>query len=301
MKVLSVGMAAHYQLPVTHLAEGWRVTRLDAALFGFSDHDLDVTIDGVLYRASEGLQPTAAQSTDTLQVDTLDVTAFLDMTTEAEMAAGIWDGAEVVHFEFRWDSLPANLTGGDVLVKRVGVVGEITRENNRFTAEIRSLAHKLNTRIGRYYTPVCPWRHAIWNGATYVSSPECNIDLTGRIYDGIITSVAADPRLEFSDSGVPTPIHGYFTYGYIKMTSGPNAAISPREIRRWENLQFSLLRPFPYAVQVGDTYRAVIGDDHTAETCKNVFANLVNPTSGGFGGMPHVPGQSAVYASPVSG
>jgi uncharacterized phage protein (TIGR02218 family) len=300
MKDLSAALLAHYARDTTHLAEAWRVTRaIDAQVFGWTTHNADAVIDGVTYRASQGLQPTSAHSTDTLAVDTLDITAFLDVSTEAEIAAGIWDGSEVVNFEYRWDSLPANLTGGDVLIKRVGVVGEITRQNNVFVAEIRGLAHKLSTRIGRYYTPVCPWRHAIWNGSTYVSSIECNISMVGRIHMSTISSVGSDPTLEFSDAG-QAQVPGYFNYGLITMLGGPNEGLT-REIRRWENQLFTLLRPFPYAVEVGNPYSAVQGDDHTERTCKDVFNNLVNPTSGGFGGFTTVPGQNAVYASPVSG
>ena len=299
MKTLSVGTLAHFQLSSTALAEGWKVTRAtDLAVYGWTTHDINDVIAGVTYRASQGLQPTAAHSTDTLQVDTLDVTAFLDVSTEAELAAGVWDGSTIVHFEYRHDTLPTSL-GSDVLIKRVGVVGQITRQNNTFTAEIRGLAHQLATRIGRSYTPVCPWRHAQWNGATYVSSVECGIDLTGRIHTGTITSLGAEPTREFSDSA-QAQVMGYFDSGYITFTSGPNAGVT-REVRRWENKAFSLLRPFAYAAVVGNAYSACIGDDHTYETCLAVFNNLEPVAGGGFGAFPHVPGQNAVYASPVSG
>lgn len=300
MKDLSAGTLAHYQQETTTLAELWRVTRAsDGQVFGWTAHDISVTIDGVLYRANAGLHPTSAHSTDTLQVDTMDVTVFLDVSTEAEIAAGVWDGAEVVNAEYRWDSPPPTIESNECLKKRAGTVGEITRQNNILVAEIRGPQHKLLTRIGRNYSSVCPWRHAIWDGSTYVASVECGLDLTGRIHDGMVTSVGNPASREFSDSGQAQP-SGYFNTGFLAALTGDNAGLV-REVRRWENQLFSLLRPFPYAMQVGDTYRAVQGDDHTYETCKNVLNNLVNPTSGGFGGMPHVPGQAAVYASPVGG
>lgn len=298
MKNLSVATAAHYQLSSTFLAEGWKVTQTSGAVYGWTSHDVSHTIDGVLYRASEGLQPTAAHSTDTLQVDTLDVTAFLDVSTEAEIAAGIWDGASVVHFEYRTDVLPTALNT-DVLIKRVGTLGEITRQNNVFTAEVRGLAHALLTRIGRYYSPVCPWRHAVYNGTTFAASVECGLDLTGRIHTGTVTSVGSNAALDFSASA-QAQAAGYFNSGLLASTSGANDGVV-REVRRWENQQFSLLRPFPFAVEVGMTFLAVQGDDHTFETCRDVFANLAPVGGGGFGGFSHIPGQAAVYASPIRG
>jgi uncharacterized phage protein (TIGR02218 family) len=298
MKDLSAGTLAHYQLSTTAIAELWRVTRTDAQVFGWTSHDRDLVIAGVTYRASEGLLPTSSHSSDTLQVDTMDVTAFLDVSTEAEIAAGVWDGAEVVNAEVIWSNLPAALDN-NVYIKRVGTLGEVQRQNNIFVAEIRGAAHKLLTRVGRLYGPTCPWRHARWNGSTYVASVECGLDLTGRIHTGTVTSVSATPALAFSDSA-QSQASGYFSFGYITMTSGDNNGIT-REVRRWENKLFSLLRPFPYPVEVGDAYSAVIGDDHTYETCRDVLDNLVPAGGGGFGGFSTVPGNAAVYASPVHG
>lgn len=77
MKAFSPALTAHYQKPVTTLAELWRVTRTDGEVFGWCTHDQDVTIDGVLYRASQGLAPSSANTTNDLSVDSLDVTVFL--------------------------------------------------------------------------------------------------------------------------------------------------------------------------------------------------------------------------------
>lgn len=297
MKDLAPATLTHYQQATTQIAELWRVSRSDGTVWGWTDHDVDVTIDGVTYRASEGLQPTSAHSTDTLQTDTLDVTVFLDVSTEAEIAAGLWDGAAVLHAEYIW-SAPPDVLDNRVLVKRSGNLGSVTRQQSLFVAEILGAAHKLQTRIGRLYSPLCPWRHAIWNGTTFVASPECGLDLTGRIHDGTVTASSSAPALQFAiDFTLPA---GYFNDGFLAVLTGPNAGVV-REVRRWENGQCALLRPFPYAMEVGNTVRAVQGDDHTYSTCLNVFDNLAPAGGGGFGGFPHVPGAAAVYASPVRG
>jgi uncharacterized phage protein (TIGR02218 family) len=160
------------------------------------------------------------------------------------------------------------------------------------TAEIRGFTDRLRRRIGRQVTPTCPWIHARWNGSTYVADVECGLVLTSFIQTGTITSVGDDPTREFSDSAAAEGT-GYFDAGLITFTSGPNAGIS-RDVQRWANQQFTLYRPFPYAVAVGNAYSAVRGDDRTYETCRDVFNNLLN-----FGGFPHLPGINQVYASPT--
>ena len=55
MKPWSDGLKALYAHTVTRLAQFWRVTSSDGQVFGFVDHDQDVVIAGVTYRAAEGL------------------------------------------------------------------------------------------------------------------------------------------------------------------------------------------------------------------------------------------------------
>lgn len=294
MKIFSTALQAHYQRDVTTLAEGWQVTRRqDGAVFGWGTADTDIRIHGVTYRASQGLTPSSAHTTNDLGVDSLDVSVFMDVSTELEIAAGLWDEARVVNFEFSWADPPL-LLDASVNVKRCGTLGRIQRKNLVLTAEIRGLADAFQTRIGRQYTPVCPWRSAIWNGTTYVASIECQANLAslGFIHDGSLTSVGTDATLMFGDSASVLADAYYEAGGQITMTSGPNAGIT-REVLVWLSKAFTLLRPFPYPVSVGQTYRAVRGDRHDETTCRDVFLNIVN-----FGGF-DPPGADAVYATPV--
>jgi uncharacterized phage protein (TIGR02218 family) len=278
MKIWLAGLLAHFQLPTTKLAMFWRVERQDALVFGWTDHDRDISISSLLYRASEGLQVSTVQTTDGFSVSTMDVTAFLDVSTEAEIQAGIWDQSLVTLFETRWDTPPATLTVDAVNILRHGVLGRIDRQNLRFTAEVRGLGSRLDTRIGRVVTITCPWR---------LGDSVCLVNLAPFTHTGTVTSVGVDPRSAFSASA-QAQAAGYFNEGVITMTSGPNAGLgvlSTMDIRRWENREFLMHRPFPYSVGVGNTFSAVRGDDKLFATCRTVFGNV-----GKFGGMPYVPG-----------
>jgi uncharacterized phage protein (TIGR02218 family) len=290
MKTLSTSLLAVLGQSTPTLAEAWKVERTDGQTYGWTAHDRTVSIAGVSYRASEGLQVTAAHTTDDLRVDSIDVTAFLDVTTEEELLAGIWDDALVTNFWYNWNNPPAALDT-NVLVVRYGNVGQIARTEGAFTAQVRGLAQRLNVRIGRQYTPGCPWRHALWNGSTYVSSVECGLTLTTYIHTGTVTSLASPPTREFLASG-DAHTNGYYNDGLITMTSGDNAGLT-REVRVWNAFQFSLKRPFPYAVAVSDTFSAVKGDDKSWASCL-AYSNQEN-----FGGFPHIPGFNKVYSNVV--
>jgi uncharacterized phage protein (TIGR02218 family) len=291
MKQLAPALLAHLAQDVTTIATGWRVQRRDGQVFGWVDHDLDVTIAGLTYSASAGLRPSSVRSTDDFSVDTLDVSIFLDVGTERDIASGVWDDAEVVVFEYNWSAPPPALDD-NVILLRVGHLGEISRANGVLSAEIRGLMQRLTTRIGRAYSPTCPWLHGRWDAPsqTYVSSAECGIDAGSWSRNGQVTGVGSALACQDMTSG---EADGFFNEGLLTFTTGANANVT-REVRRWMNHTFELYRPFPFAILVGDAYRALAGDDKTHTTCRQKFSNLVN-----FGGFPFLPGQAAVFAAPT--
>ncbi len=293
MKDLSVALLAHLAQSTTTLAEAWRVVRPDGTTYGFTSHDESFMLDGVTYLATPGLEATAAHSTDTLAVDTVDVSIFLTVADEADLAAGLWDSSVVTVFQYNWADPPATF-GTDCLILRHGNLSTVKRQNNRLEAEIAGLAQRLKRRIGRQYSPTCPWRHAQWDAdtSTYVSSVECGLTLTSFIHAGTVTSVSATPALIFSDSA-SSQADAYYAEGLVTFTSGDNAGIT-REVAEWVSQVFTLHRPFPYAVGVGDAYKAVKGDNKTWEVCRDVFANWL-----AFGGFPSLPGIHSIYTNPT--
>lgn len=290
------GLLAHYQGNTTKLALFYRVERVDGDTFGFNDSDTNITIDGLIYYASEGLSLSTVQNSDGFNVASLDATVFLNVSTEAELEAGIWEEATVTVFEARWDSPPATLASNAVNFLRHGVLGRLDRQNLRFTAEIRDLKTRLESRIGYTFAATCPWRHARWNGTTFVADAACGVVLTSHIHTGTVTSVGSDPRMIFSASA-QAEVAGYYNEGIIAFTSGPNAGLgklSSMDIRRWEGQQFTLHRPLPYAVAVGNTFIAVRGDDKRFETCQDVYDNV-----GQFRGFNRLPGIDKLLESPL--
>lgn len=282
MKTFSAALTAHYAQSTTQLAMCWRVERTDAQTFGFTDHDRDIVIDGVTYRADAGLFVSTTQTTDGFNVSTMDVSAFLDISTESEIEAGIWDESVVTMFEVRWDTPPVSFDEEELLIIRHGILGRIDRENLKFTAEVRGLSSRLETRIGRVFTQTCPWR---------LGDAICGVNLVPFTHTGTITSVGSNARLVFSDSG-QSQVAGYFNEGTIEFTSGDNSG-RLMDVRRWENKEFLMHRPLPYAVQVGDTYAAVRGDDKRFKTCRDVFDNVQQ-----FGGFSRLPGIDKLMENP---
>src|SRR5581483_8422547 len=101
MKTISSQLAAHIAGEVTTLATCWKLTRRDATVMGFTDHDQEIVFDGVTYQAATGFTPSSIQSTGSLAVDNLDVQGMISAGSiaEADILAGLYDFAEIAIFQ----------------------------------------------------------------------------------------------------------------------------------------------------------------------------------------------------------
>ena len=268
MKPISTDLATHIAGEVTTLATCWKVTRRDASIAGFTDHDVDVIVDGVTYRAASGFTPTAIESTADLSVDNLDVEGMLssDAIGEEDILASKYDFAQVDIFQVNYN----DLTQGTIPL-RTGWLGEVTLQDGRFVAEIRGLAQKLSRTLGELYSPSC---------RAQLGDARCKINLASHTYTGTVTSSGS---LAFGDTDRDEDA-GTFTNGIVHFTSGANNGLS-MEVKEYVPGVVTLALPMPYAIEIGDEYSIVRGCDKTLGTCRDTFGNVNN-----FRGEPHVPG-----------
>lgn len=282
MKPFLTSLLARFARSTTRIATFYRVIRTDTQAFGWVQHTSALTIDGITYTPVGGLLFTAADMTDDFAVGSVDVSVFMDVSTEAEIRAGIWDEAAVTIFEADWSSPPAVIDDTTVHVMQDGLLGKIERQNLTMKAEIRSKKARFETRIGSVTSPSCRW---IFGDAF------CGFDTATVTVSGTVSSVGVQPRLTFSAAAL-TERNGYFNEGVITFTSGDNDGRG-MDIRLWNNNTFTMHRPLPYAPQVGDTFEAIQGCDRTWATCKR-FANQER-----FGGEPLIPGIDKVHENPL--
>lgn len=273
MKTVSAALKTHMAGPVTTLAICWRLDLSGGTVMGFTEHDRDIIYDGVTYAAASGFTPSAFEQSSGMAVDNLDVSGFLDAAgiTEADIESGRLDGAEVRTFKINW----ADPSMGILKLTR-GVIGEITRRDGLFVAEVRSLAQYLQQNIGRVYLGTCD---------AELGDVRCGVVLAAFTATGTVTSVT--DRQVFADSG-RTEADDWFTYGKLTWTSGNNDGRA-MEVKVFSSGVFTLFQPMPETVQVGDTYSVYAGCDKSGRTgnahCKNKFSNYLN-----FRGFEDIPG-----------
>jgi len=279
MRVLPAGMAAHLASGATTLCHCWRVTLTSGEKLGFTDHDQVMSFDGTTFEADSGFTATEMESSLGLSIDNLEASGALSSAriSETRIAAGDFDDAKVEIWRVNWQDVTQRL------LLKSGYIGEITRGQYYFSAELRGLAHVLNQQKGRLYKHGCD---------AVLGDGRCGINLSSSTYSAIATIVGVDNMRVLRVTGVGSFARGFFANGVAEFTSGTNNG------RKWQ-IKFSRLRtgyqeielwqPLAQPSAAGDLVRVKAGCDKQFATCKAKFNNVVN-----FRGFPHIPGNDNI-------
>lgn len=283
MKSLSPALQAHLAGPVTTLCWCWKVIRADGVTLGFTDHDIALDVDGVTCEAATGFTATEIASSLGLSVDNLDVDGALSSAaiTETDIRAGRYDGAKVEVWRVNWADADQRV------LMRSGAIGEVTRGELAFTAELRGLSHALDQATGRTYQRGCD---------ADLGDSRCTVGLDAAAFRGtgtvsavtgnrVVTTAAFSERA-FED--------GWFRHGRLTWTGGANEGTSV-EVRdhRMEDagVVLDLWHRAALPIEIGDPFVVTAGCDKTFGTCKAKFANGPN-----FRGFPHMPGNDKAFS-----
>jgi uncharacterized phage protein (TIGR02218 family) len=281
MKSVSANLAAHAAGEALTMCTCWKVTRADGLIFGFTDHNLPLSISGVTYKALTGHTASSVESTADLSVDNLEVTSFLDdaSITELDLLAGVWNHAVVEIFRVNYLAL----ADGTMSVRK-GHLGEVRVRGKGAIAELRGLAQVLQQTIGEVYSPSC---------RADLFDTRCKLVAATYTVTGSLTGITSNAV--FADSA-RSEANGWFNGGKITWNTGSNSPLS-MEIKTFTSATktFELMLPMLRSVQSGDTYSALPGCLKRFTTdCTSKYNNAVN-----FRGEPHVPGLDAIIKRPT--
>lgn len=279
-------LLAHMGSGTTTTCQCWSVARKDGVVVGFTDHDCDLSFDGITFKASSGMTARALQQGTGLAVDNTEAVGALSnaSVSEADLLAGRYDGAEVRNWLVNWQDVSQRIA------QFRGSFGEVTRAEGAFRAELRGLSEVLNQVQGLAYQRSC---------SATLGDARCRFDLAtpGRAVETAILGI--DGKGTYRIASQPAIASGWFERGRAVMTTGATAGLvglvkfdredgPTRKVTLWVDLAA--------APVVGDVIRLEAGCDKLATTCREKFGNFMN-----FRGFPHIPGEDWMTSYPVSG
>lgn len=269
-------------MTTTTIARAWSVRRSDGMTLGFTDHDAPLAFGGITYRPDMGLTAQAIAQATGLGVDNTEVSGALDddAITERDLMAGRWDDAQLQMWNVDW----SDLTKRTLVFK--GTLGEVTRVNGAFRAELRGLADRLNAPQGRVYHPRCAAR--LGDGA-------CKVDMDSEVMAVQLTVAEVKDARIFTFKDFPRFAGDWFEHGQLLILDGSAEGLhgivkndtahedGSRTIELWSGLSIP-----PGS---GDGLRLVAGCNKAAATCRLKFNNFLN-----FRGFPHLPPEDWLMA-----
>ena len=275
MRTLSAGLKAELASPSPRIARLLKLTLQDGTVHGYTDHELPLTVDSVVYTPAPGLQSSSYSATANVQVSNQKMGAGFVDVPEDELRGGRVDGAQI---ETSWVSWATPADGR--LITFTGTLGEITWDETGFEADVVSFMKELERNIGWTYTSSC--RHKLFGQVTPGNIGACLVNAASYTFTGSVGTVVT-PKWKFNISGAAVGKGDkYFSNGVITFTSGNNSGLSST-VKIHSGEVFELFLPTAFLLNPGDTFSVQAGCDKTAATCKSKFNNIIN-----HGGFPHI-------------
>lgn len=285
MAGIDAALQAHLEGGFTTVCHAWLITRADGVQFAFTDHDSALRFDGFDFRADAGLSARALAQTTGLAVDNTEAVGALSDSAirEDEIEQGRFDAAEVLVWMVNWQDISQRW------LRFRGSIGEITRVDGVFRAELRGLTEALNRTLGRVYQKPC---------TAVLGDTNCRFDTS---LPGYTLTLPVDEQKEartFSWEGLPGFDEEFFIRGRIEVIDGPAAGlfglIKHDRVRDGRRI-IDLWEPIKGAVSPGTQVKLIAGCNKQLETCRLKFNNILN-----FQGFPDLPGEDWVIAVPKS-
>lgn len=172
MRDLPEEMAARIESGAASLCRAWLLRPVEGEALGFTDHDRDLEVEGVVCRARTGWTQGAAGSATGLAPGDMTIGGATDeRLAEADIVAGRFDGARLETWRIDWER-------PDLKIRTwTGTVSRIRREGEAFTAELDGPLAALDRVVGRAYGRACDAR---------LGDERCRVDrslLPGRTCD----------------------------------------------------------------------------------------------------------------------
>lgn len=263
---------------LTTAAYGWRLERRDGVTLCFTSHDRDLSIDGLVYRASPGLVPTAIAETGGFEVDGFELQGALTAETlrADDLRAGRWDDAAITIFLLDWTNPSA---GKRYLAS--GFLGAVDYAKGKFSVDIAGPTAPLNGVVAPYASPVCRARFC---------DRHCGLN-PGRFRQGATVAYSADRQIElagWTEAALQTLINGE-----LHFVSGANCGLR-RTVLAVANGRLLIGRAPDFPVTPDSKVEVIEGCNKTFAMCRDRYANMVN-----FRGEPQLPGNDLLMRYPA--
>ena len=252
------------------------ITLKSGVTYGYTDHDLPLTVASKTYTPAPGLKRSNLTATVDDQVSNQEFASAWVDAPETDLLAGKFDNAEIEIAFCAWN----NTALGKFVIDR-GRLGVIQWTGDGFRCDVQSHMRQLTRNINFLFTASC--RHQLFSALDTTHIGACGLSMPSYMYSSTVSIViyVGLEKLKFNYTGSVGTV-GYCTGGVLTWTSGPNSGLS-FPVKEHAASYIELYIPTPFTIASTHTFNITAGCDKSFATCKAKFSNQIN-----FGGFPHI-------------
>jgi uncharacterized phage protein (TIGR02218 family) len=278
MKISTISAKLKAESPT--LTRIWKITNGQGSL-GFTTFSQDLTIDGLLYKASLGFNPTDIESSVNDPYN-MELTSILNENgiTAIDLSSGLFDYAGVLVALVDYTNLPSSLTVNPPqhLALFSGKINKISYTEDNYTVELMSKANLLTGKTNWVTSKTCRYRFG---------DEKCGYDISVQ-KDTLSVSAPGSDNFHFT-SGTSFS-DDLYTGSTLTWTTGDNTGQILR-VMKSNGQNFFTLTPTVNPIKAGDNFQVVKQCNKTIVDCKK-YSNFLN-----FGGEPDLPGIDQYYSN----
>lgn len=231
----------------------YTLTLLGGQVLRWSGFDRVVSFGGNDYVLGPKIKRGRVRFVVGVEVNTLDVSIWDEGTTTINgrallafaAARGLLGARLKLSRVFAGTSMSAP-TGA--LLWFTGRVADTTLDRNEVRIVVKSDLEDLNTMVpAEVYQPGC---------LNDVFDAACGANRASFTFTSSASAASNATRISFGHAMAQAA--GYFDLGTVTFTSGANAGIT-RTVKQHTSGQFNVLQPWPFAVAIGDAFKATAG------------------------------------------
>ena len=251
-----------------------RVVPIVGPVIRLTNHVRDLTMsNGETYLTNSGYDFTGYSASSGLSPSMVDLDGIAGIAgiDRDQLSSGAFDSARAYLFATAWN---APVEDHEPIV--ASILGKVQLMDDRYKVEEMALIDALNQSVGDTYGPGCP---KTFGGQEFAG---CKVDLGPLTVSGDITHMTSSVILRDSARAEAAD---YFAAGLIRFTTGANAGLPGKDIKRFEaDGTLEIYEPFHYPVEIGDEYEMQPGCRKRLQDCRDKWNNVDN-----FGGFSFVP------------
>ncbi|WP_295165186.1 DUF2163 domain-containing protein [Selenomonas sp. F0473] len=270
-----------------YMTDLYEIVLADGTLLHYTSCDIPLVVGGTAY-APLAVERDGTTQTNDISVDEMSLTIHTAPDRMLEGQTTIMQGIVAGRFadaELRlsrlfspvpFDIMTNEIDADYALLWWVGRLNIESAGGTTIEATVASATELLNTKFPTHlYYPPCIYT---------LGDISCGVDLSkfrvnGKVTSGTRSAIQSD--LTLAD--------GYLTNGSMRFTSGKNAGVT-RTIRTNSSGTISVVMPFYYAPEPGDSFSVLPACDKSMNCCKGRFNNLAH-----YRGYPFIPVPETAY------